>query len=140
MKPRDFESPPITVNVDFYFCEVSMPAISFLFPNHPGARFDMDYYLGTHMPLAIHLMSRQIGFRTVVVERGVRGMSADADVTYLALCHFTFDSVKDFNIAYAAHAERLNADMRNYTDIMPVVQVNEIVIEKYAARNCLVSA
>ncbi len=117
-----------------------MPTISFLFPNKPGAKFDMDYYLGTHMPLAIHLMSRQVGFRTVVVERGVRGISADVDVTYLALCHFTFDSVKDFNTAYAAHANRLQADMRNYTDIQPMVLVNEVVIEKYAARNCLLSA
>lgn len=116
-----------------------MPSISFLFPNKHGARFDMDYYLGTHMPLAIHLMSRQIGFRTVVVERGIKAMGADADVTYLALCHFTFDSVEDFNFAYAVHADRLRADMRNCTDIQPTVQVNEVEIEKYAARNCMVS-
>jgi uncharacterized protein (TIGR02118 family) len=117
-----------------------MPTISFLFPNKQGARFDMDYYLGTHMPLAIHLMSRQVGFRKVVVERGMKGVSADADVNFLALCHFTFDSVKDFYAAYAVHADRLKADMRHYTDIQPVVQVNEVVIEKYAARNYLISA
>jgi hypothetical protein len=47
---------------------------------------------------------------------------------------------KDLNMAYAAHGDRLKADMWNYTNIQPIVQVNDVVIEKYAARNCLMSA
>jgi uncharacterized protein (TIGR02118 family) len=121
------------------FDEAHMPKISFLYPNKHGAKFDMDYYLGTHMPLAIHLMSRQPGFRTVLVERGVKDIGDNADVAYLALCHYTFDSVKDFNLAYAANASRLKADMPNFTDIQPLIQINEVVIEKHSRRNCMIT-
>jgi hypothetical protein len=30
-----------------------MIKLSILYPNKPGSRFDIDYYIGTHMPLAM---------------------------------------------------------------------------------------
>ena len=32
-----------------------MIRLNFLYPNTPGSRFDVDYYLGTHMPMAKRL-------------------------------------------------------------------------------------
>lgn len=32
-----------------------MIKLSILYPNKPGSRFDMGYYVGTHMPLAMSL-------------------------------------------------------------------------------------
>jgi hypothetical protein len=33
-----------------------MTKISILYPKKKGAGFDMDYYIGTHMPLSIELL------------------------------------------------------------------------------------
>lgn len=37
-----------------------MIKISILYPNNKGARFDMRYYVDTHMPLSIELLSGPI--------------------------------------------------------------------------------
>ncbi|MBI1881062.1 MAG: EthD family reductase [Chloroflexi bacterium] len=44
-----------------------------------------------------------------------------SDPTYVALCHFLFDSVEDFLAAFNPHAGFLQGDMPNYTDIKPII-------------------
>ncbi len=104
-----------------------MIKISILCPNN-GARFDLRYYVDTHMPLSIELLSAHPGFRGVSVERGVGGAIPGTDAAYIAMCHFLFDSVEDFMSAFTPHAAVLQGDMPNYTDIEPVTQINEVLI------------
>ncbi|HVR81045.1 MAG TPA: hypothetical protein VHF02_02995 [Luteimonas sp.] len=33
-----------------------MIRLNILYPNTPGSRFDLDYYLGTHMPMSPRLL------------------------------------------------------------------------------------
>jgi len=35
-----------------------MVKVSIFYPSKPGARFDVDYYLNTHMPLTLGLLGR----------------------------------------------------------------------------------
>jgi len=107
-----------------------MTRISILYPNQPGARFDFAYYVEKHMPLSIERLSAHPGFRGVSVERGLGGAVPGSDATYIALCHFTFVSVEDFMAAFLPHAELLQGDMPNYTDIEPVIQVNEVLLAR----------
>ncbi len=44
------------------------------------------------------------------------------------MCHFPFTSPEDFLAAFLPHAEVLQGDMPNYTDIVPVIQFNELLI------------
>ncbi|MFA6920650.1 MAG: EthD family reductase [Gallionella sp.] len=103
-----------------------MIKISILYPN--TGRFDMDYYLGTHMPRSIGLLSNGHGYRGVSVERGVSGTSPDSAPTYIAMCHLLFDSVDDFIAVFMPNAAVLQGDMPNYTDIEPVIQFSEVAI------------
>jgi hypothetical protein len=48
-----------------------MTKISILYPNHKSSRFDMRYYVETHMPLAIRLLGSQPGYQGVSVEPGI---------------------------------------------------------------------
>ena len=105
-----------------------MIKISILYPNKTPARFDLSYYVDTHMPKSIELLSAHPGFRGVSVERGLGGAAPGADAAYVAMCHFLFDSAESFNAAFAAHAGVLQGDMPNYTDIEPVIQVSEVLI------------
>jgi uncharacterized protein (TIGR02118 family) len=107
-----------------------MVKISILYPNQKGSRFDMNYYLNTHMPMSIERLGAAKGFRGVSVERGLSGIVPDSEPTYIAMGHFLFDSVEDFLSAFTPHATILQGDMPNYTDVEPTIQVNEVAISR----------
>jgi len=110
-----------------------MTKISILYPNNKGSRFDMHYYVETHMPLSINLLSAHPGFKGVSVERGLGGAEPGSDAAYVAMCHFLFDSLEDFMAAFAPHAATLQSDMTNYTDIKPVIQTSEVLLSRSCA-------
>jgi uncharacterized protein (TIGR02118 family) len=105
-----------------------MITISILYPNTPGSRFDIDYYVDKHMPMSIALLGTHPGFRGVSVERGLGGAAPGSAADYSAMCHFRFDSVEDFMAAFSPHAAALQADIANYTDVAPIIQFNEVLI------------
>ncbi len=107
-----------------------MTKISILYPNQKGSKFDLRYYIDTHMPLSIGLLSTHPGFRGVSVERGLSGAEPGSAATYVAMCYFLFDSMESFMAAFVPHAAALQGDMPNYTDINPVIQVNEVLISR----------
>ncbi|MBS0218936.1 MAG: EthD family reductase [Proteobacteria bacterium] len=109
-----------------------MIKVSILYPRDPGSRFDFDYYTRKHMPLAIALLSHHPGFRAASVERAMDGVEPETSPAYIAGCFFTFDTVDSFFAAFTRHADELQADVRNYTDIEPLIQFNEVLITAVA--------
>lgn len=107
-----------------------MIKISILYPHTPGSRFDVDYYVDTHMPGSVQLLSAHPGFRGVSVERGVGGATPGSPPTYAATCHFLFDSMDSFVAAFTPHAAQLQGDMPNYTDVQPVIQFGEVMLAR----------
>jgi len=103
-----------------------MIRICILYPH--GGRFDMEYYLNTHMPRSIELLSQGKGYRGVSVERGMVGASPGSRPAHVAMCHYLFDTADDFMAAFLPHAAELQGDMPRYTDIVPVIQINEVAI------------
>lgn len=102
--------------------------IASIYPRKENYRFDFDYYLNRHMPLSIERLSGAKGFKGVSVERGVSIEDPRIDSSYVAMCHYYFDSLEDFMAAFMPHAEELQGDIINYTDIEPVIQINEVMI------------
>ncbi|MFO0960747.1 MAG: EthD family reductase [Isosphaeraceae bacterium] len=107
-----------------------MVRISILYPNTPDSRFDFTYYTETHMPLSIELLGAHPGFRGVSVERGLTGAAPGSGPTYIAMCHFLFESIDDFLAAFLPNVELLQGDIPNYTDVEPVIQFNEVLISR----------
>ena len=107
-----------------------MIKISIMYPNDQGSRFDLRYYVETHMPRSIELLSAHPGFKGVSVEHGLGGAMPGTNATYVAMCHFQFDSIESFMAAFMPHAAELQGDMPNYTDIEPVIQFNEVLISR----------
>lgn len=105
-----------------------MVRISVNYPAHPGCRFNFDYYTITHMPIAIAKLSSSPGWQGVLVERGISGGAPGSAPGFVASCHFLFDSAEAFAAAFNAHAAELMADIPNYTDISPMIQVGEVLI------------
>jgi uncharacterized protein (TIGR02118 family) len=107
-----------------------MIKISILYPNHKGRRFDVNYYLETHMPMAAKLIGARPGFRGVTVERGIGGATPESDAPFVVMTHLLFDSVEDFLAAFTPHAEALYNDLPNYSDTAPEIQVSEVVLSQ----------
>ena len=105
-----------------------MIKVSVMYPNQPGARFDHDYYRNKHMPLVKARMGDGCLYYTV--DRGLSGDAPDAPPPYIGLCHIFSDSVETFQRTFGPHAEEIMADIRNYTDLTPVLQISEVVVEK----------
>lgn len=103
-----------------------MIEITILYPNAPGCRFDHDYYETRHIPMALDLLGRAV--KGVVVTRGVSAGPPWPEPTYLATCRFTCESVEAYQRALLPHLERLQADLANYSDGAPVLQINEVVV------------
>lgn len=104
--------------------------ISSIYPKKDGYRFDFDYYVHKHMPRSIEILSNAKGFRGVSVEKGVEIDNPRTESTFVAMCHYYFDTVESFLAAFMDHAEELQGDIKNYTNIEPITQINEVQIKK----------
>ncbi|MEC4677345.1 MAG: EthD family reductase [Nitrospirota bacterium] len=104
--------------------------ISSIYPKKEGYQFDFDYYLNQHMPMSIEKLSGAKGFIRVSVERGIDIDEPKIESTYVAMCHYYFDSLEDFMVAFMPHAETLQGDIKNYTNIEPIIQISEVEIRK----------
>lgn len=104
-----------------------MIKFSVLYPNEAGKRFDMAYYCNNHLPLIRQRLGAAC--RRIVVEQGVSGKDPDAAATYIAIGHLYFDSVEAFHAAFDPHAAELTGNIPNYTDIKPIFQISEVIME-----------
>jgi uncharacterized protein (TIGR02118 family) len=100
--------------------------VSVMYPNTPGARFDHVYYRDKHMPLLKARMGDAC--KTYTVDKGIAGGTPDAPATYIGMCHIFCDSVEAFQAGFGPHANEILADIPNYTDQSPVVQISEVVV------------
>ena len=103
-----------------------MIKVSVMYPNTPGARFDHDYYRDRHMPL----VQRKMGdaCRSYTVDKGLAGGAPGAPAAYVARCHIFCDSVESFQASFAPHVQEIMADIPNYTDLQPQIQISEVVV------------
>lgn len=105
-----------------------MIKVNILYPYKEGSPFDHEYYVKTHMPMAIEKLSPAL--KGVSVERGLGGTAPESKPAFAAMCHLLFDSVDAFVAAFTPHAAALQGDIPNYTDVEPVIQFSEVVISR----------
>ena len=103
-----------------------MIKVSVMYPNTPGARFNHDYYRDQHMLL----VKRKMGDACVryTVDKGLAGGAPGEPATYIGMCHIFSASVEAFQAGFGPHAKEIMADIPNYTDIAPVMQISEVVV------------
>jgi uncharacterized protein (TIGR02118 family) len=101
-----------------------MIKVSVFYPAGESTKFDMDYYCKSHMPM----VQRKLGAacKSMAVEQGLGGAAPGAPATYAAMGHLYFDSVVDFQTAFAPHAEAIMADVPNYTNVAPLIQISDV--------------
>jgi uncharacterized protein (TIGR02118 family) len=103
-----------------------MITVNVLYPNQDGAKFDMNYYLTSHIPMVKRLMGSAL--KGVVVEQGLGGGAPGAKAEYSTLCHLRFDSVEAFQEAFGPHAGKIQEDIANYSSVAPIIQVSDVKV------------
>jgi len=107
-----------------------MIKVSVMYLNNPGVKFDHDYYRNKHLPLIKSRMGAALKYYTI--DRGFAGGAPGSPATYVGMCHLLCDSMEAYNTAFGPHAKEISADIRNFTDQTPVVQISEVVVENSA--------
>jgi uncharacterized protein (TIGR02118 family) len=103
-----------------------MVKVSVMYPNTAGARFDHTYYRDKHMPLLKARMGDSCLYYTV--DKGLAGGEPGSPAPYVGMCHIFCDSVELFQAGFGPHAKEIMADIANYTDLTPVMQISEVVV------------
>jgi uncharacterized protein (TIGR02118 family) len=98
--------------------------VGIFYPHTDGSHFDMAYYLEKHIPMVKQKMGPAL--KAVFVEQGLSGAAPGVAMTYAAIGHLLFASVEGFEKAFAAHAQQIRADLSNYSNVQPIVQISEV--------------
>jgi uncharacterized protein (TIGR02118 family) len=101
-----------------------MITVNVLYPNKDGAKFDMSYYLSTHIPMVKRLLGSAL--KGTVVEQGLGGGAPGTKADFSVLCHLRFDSVEAFQTAFGPHASAIQNDVANYSSVPPIIQVSDV--------------
>ncbi len=111
-----------------------MIRVTVSYPNQAGARFDMDYYMKRHMPLVAERLSGR-GLAGWSVDQGIGGGAPGSQAEFLIQAALIFEDVEAFQAAMAVEGATLLADVPNYTDIQPRIDIYRIVAEQPASRS-----
>ena len=101
-----------------------MIKVSIMYPNSPGATFDIDYYCNSHVPMLGEILGRAL--KSGSIDFGLAGSGPGKAALFIAMGHLIFDSVEDFQQAFGPKTEEIMADSANFTNIQPQIQISEI--------------
>ena len=104
-----------------------MIKMSVYYPADGGSKFDHDYYRSHHMPL----IQERLGNACLryEIEKGLGGGEPGSAPKFVAACHIYSPTLEAFQEAFGPHRAEIVADVANYTDIAPIVQFSEVVVE-----------
>lgn len=100
--------------------------LNVLYPTGKGKHFDMDYYANKHVALVTELLGDAIIGASVA--KGIGGAAPGEEAPYKAMGILYFESVDSFQNSFGPNAAQIMADLPNFTNIEPVVQISEVVM------------
>ena len=103
-----------------------MIKVSILYPNGEGKKFDMDYYCNQHVAMVGGLLGDAV--KSATVEKGLGGGAPDSAATFAAMGNLYFESMDSFQNSFGPNAEKIMADLPNFTNIEPIIQISEVMI------------
>jgi len=99
--------------------------VSVMYQVGPKQKFDLGYYMKTHIPMVESLFG-PIGLKGAQVLQGI-GSPSGGPATYHVIALLDFESVDAFKGALDAHGAAVMGDIPNFTDAQPAIQFNNRV-------------
>jgi len=103
---------------------MAMTKVCVMYPNNPGATFDMDYFLTKHMPMVGARLKPAL--KAMTVDKGISGAQPGTEAVYRVIAMLLFDSAETFQTAFIPHAAEIQGDIPKYTNIVPTIQISEV--------------
>jgi uncharacterized protein (TIGR02118 family) len=103
-----------------------MIKVSVLYSNNENSKFDISYYCETHIPMVQQKLGKSC--KGVAVEQGISSAAPGSRPAFVAMGHLYFESIAAFQAAFGPHMAEIMADIPNYTDIEPTIQISEVML------------
>jgi uncharacterized protein (TIGR02118 family) len=101
-----------------------MYCITVVYPKKDGGKFDFDYYAKKHIPM----VSRFLGANHIKSEIRKGIASPDGSpASFVCVASIWIKSIEEFQTTLAQHGPKIMGDIPNYTNIQPILQVDEVV-------------
>ena len=101
-----------------------MISVNVLYRHTDSAKFNMNYYLDTHIPLVSKLLGAAL--KGVLVQQGIAGGAPGSPPEFAVITVLRFDSMESFQAAFTPHAPAVMADIVNFTNVTPSIQFSDV--------------
>jgi uncharacterized protein (TIGR02118 family) len=105
--------------------EKGLIKVSIMYPFAEGKTFNMEYYQTKHMPMVAGFLGSNLVKYTI--EKGLASGIPNQPLPYMAIGTFYVKSLDDYQAAIGPKRDAIRADFANYTNIVPVILVSEVV-------------
>lgn len=105
--------------------EKGLIKISIMYPYAEGKTFNMEYYEAKHMPMVAGFLGSNLVKYTI--EKGISSGIPNQPLPFIAIGTFYVKNLSEYQAALAPNRDAIRADFANYTSVMPVILVSEIV-------------
>ena len=100
-----------------------MIVMTVMYPKTSELHFDPDYYLQKHIPL-VRARLTNMGMESLHLLRGVGGLDG-GQPSFAVIAQLHFSSVEKLHDALAQHGEEIIGDIVKFTNVQPLMQINE---------------
>jgi len=101
-----------------------MITVNVLYRHTDAIKFNMNYYLDTHMPMIRTLLGGAL--KDALVQQGIGGGAPGSTPEFAVITVLRFESMAAFQAAFLPHADAVMADIVNFTNQPPTIQFNEV--------------
>jgi uncharacterized protein (TIGR02118 family) len=105
--------------------EKGLIKISVMYPYAEGKTFNMEYYETKHMPMVAGYLGSNLVKYTI--EKGLSSGIPNQPLPFMAIGTFYVKSLEEYQAAIAPNRDAIRADFVNYTNVIPVILVSEVV-------------
>ena len=105
--------------------EKGLIKVSIMYPFAEGKTFNMEYYETKHMPMVAKFLGSNLVKYTI--EKGVASGMPNTPLPFMAIGSFYVKDLSAYQAAIAPNRDAIRSDFSNYTNIMPVILVSEVV-------------
>ncbi len=103
-----------------------MITVMVAYPNGEGIKFDKEYYKNTHLPMAMAKIGPAL--KGLMLEFGVAGGAPGSEASYVSLATMYYNTIEDFQENFGPHVGEIMADVPNFTNAEPTIQISEIAM------------
>ncbi len=101
-----------------------MITVNVLYKHSESVKFNMNYYLDTHIPLIRRLLGSTL--KGVLVQQGIGGGAPGSPPDFTVITVLSFASMEAFQAAFPPHAAEVMADLANFTNVQPSIQFSDV--------------